>query len=386
MPRRDPAAGRLLPPASPVAAPYPRPGQKHRRRPRTCANIGVPVRLASLRLVGLPPFGDVSFPFTEDDGGPRPLTVLFGAGGVGKTTVLSALGATRPGYAVAIGSSSEAVPSVVSEWSLGADDAHRPHPLVIATPTAKVQADDTLELLRRREQAHFDRVAKDGGFVFVSIPSTRWFSRQPIAFSAPARTVGRYDVRAPWSGDEASRADLARETKQALAYAAITAALRRDRSSGPFARLGEAMARTVDSLVSLAGFSYAGIDPLSFEPTFKGEDGRLVTFDGLPTRARHLAAFGALPVRALAGAYPLTDPADAEGVVCIDEIELQQDALVQSTLVARLRAALPRVQWIVTTSSPIVASSAEGREVLALRRLPRAREVQLFCGAEARVH
>jgi hypothetical protein len=344
------------------------------------------VRLVSLRLVGLPPFGDVTIPFTEDDGSPRPLTVLFGGGGVGKSTVLSALSSTRPGYVVALSPGSDPAPFVVSEWSLGNDDTNRPHALRIATPTAKVDADEHRELLRRREQAHFDRVAKDGGFVFVTIPSTRWFSRQPIAIAAPARTVARYDVRAPGPIDDASRPDLARETKQALAYAAITAALCRDRGTATFARLGNAMARTVDSLVSLAGFSYAGIDPASFEPTFKSEEGQLVTFDGLPTRARHLVAFVALPVRALAAAYPLADPIDSEGVVCIDELELQQDASVQSTVIARLRTALPRVQWIVTTSSPLVASSAEGREVLALRRLPRAREVQLFLGPEARVH
>jgi hypothetical protein len=52
-----------------------------------------------------------------------------------------------------------------------------------------------------------------------------WFSRQPIALSAPARTVARYDVRASASGDDATRSDLARETKQALVYAAIAAAL-----------------------------------------------------------------------------------------------------------------------------------------------------------------
>jgi hypothetical protein len=344
------------------------------------------VRLASLRLVGLPPFGDVTIPFREDDGSPRPLTVLFGGGGVGKSTVLTALGSTRPGYAVALVPASDSAPFVVSEWSLGMDDANRPHALRIATPTAKVEADDHAELLRRREQAHFDRVARDGGFVFVTIPSTRWFSRQPVAIAAPARTTARYDVRAPVPGDDASRTDVARETKQALAYAAITAALCRDRANGTLSRLGDAMARTVDSVVSLAGFSYAGIDPTSFEPIFKSEEGQLVAFDGLPTRARHLVAFAALPVRALSAAYPLSDPALAEGVVCIDEIELQQDALVQSTVIARLRAALPHVQWIVTTSSPLVAASAEGREVLALRRLPRAREVQLFSGPEARVH
>jgi len=193
-------------------------------------------------------------------------------------------------------------------------------------------------------------------------------------------------VRASASLDDAARADLARETKQALAYAAISAALSRDRGGASFVRLGEAMARTVDSLVSLAGFSYSGIDPVSFEPVFRADDGKPTLFDVLPTRARHLVAFGALPVRALWAAYPMRDPLEAEGVVTIDEIELQQDGTILSTVLGTLRALLPRVQWIVTTTSPAVAASVDNREVLALRRLPRATEVQLFTGAEARVH
>jgi hypothetical protein len=348
------------------------------------------VQLLSLRLVGLPPFDDVTIPFADDETAPRPMTVLFGGGGVGKSTVLSALSSTRPGYAVALLLPSTQVadgnPFVVSDWSLGKDDPDRPHALRVATPTARAEEDEHKELMRRREQAHFDRVAKDGGFVFVNIPSTRWFSRQPLVLSAPARTIARYDVRSPSGEGDASRADLSRETKQALAYGAISAALSRDKPSQPFSRLGEAMARVVDLLVSLVGFSYVGIDPGSFEPIFKSEDGQLLPFDALPTRARHLAAFAALPVRALWAAYPTQDPTDAEGVVCIDEVELQQDAAVQSSILGCLRAALPRVQWLVTTSSPVVAASADVHEVLALRRLPRGREVKLFAGLEARVH
>jgi hypothetical protein len=344
------------------------------------------VQLLSLRLVGLPPFEDVTIPLADEGGSPRPMTVLFGGGGVGKTTALAALSSTRPGYAVALQPAGNGAPFAVTEWSLGKDDPERPHPLRVASPTARTEDDEQQELVRRREQAHFDRVARDGGFVFVSIPSTRWFSRQPIVLSAPARTIARYDVRALSTSEDTSRTDLARETKQALAYAAIASALTRDKPAQPFARLGEAMARVVDLLVSLAGLSYVGIDPGSFEPLFKSEDGQLLTFDGLPTRARHLAAFGALPVRALWAAYPAGDPSDAEGVVCIDEVELQQDVAVQGAVLGCLRAALPRVQWIVTTSSAVVAASAEGSEVLALRRLPRLQEVRLFSGAEARVH
>jgi hypothetical protein len=344
------------------------------------------VKLTSLRLVHLPPFGDVTIPFAEEDGSPRPLTVLFGGGGVGKTTVLGAIAATRPGYAIALAPAADGSPLVVTEWSLGVDDSERPHPLRIATPTGRVDADEHAETLRRREQAHFDKVTKDGGFVFVALPSTRWFSRQPIAMNAPSRTIARYDVRAPAVFEDATRSDLARETKQAVAYAAITAALSRDRGGASQGRFGDAMAHAVDRLVAIAGFSYAGVDPVSLEPLFKDEEGAVVPFDALPTRARHLVAFAALPLRALVAAYPGKDPLQLEGVVCIDELELQQDSLAQGNILGCLRSVLPRVQWIVTTTSPVVAASADAREVLALRKLPRATEVQLFSGAEARVH
>ncbi|HVW23750.1 MAG TPA: hypothetical protein VHC69_00170 [Polyangiaceae bacterium] len=344
------------------------------------------MKLASVRLVHLGPFGEVTVPFTEEDGSTRAVTVLFGGGGVGKTTLLGAIAATRPGYAVALATMGDDAPLVVTEWSLGDDDRERPHPLRLATPTGRAFADDQAETIRRREQAHFDRVAKDGGFAFLVIPSTRWFSRQPIVLSAPSRTIARYDVRAPAVLDDATRSDLARETKQALAYAAITAALSRSKTAAPHARLGEAMAHVVDGLVALAGYSYAGVDPTSFEPTFRDEDGAVIAFDALPTRARHLVAFGALPLRTLAAAYPGKDPLDAEGVVAIDEIELQLDAAAQDRVLGVLRGVLPRVQWIVTTASPVIAASAENREVFALRKLPRATEVQLFSGVEALVH
>jgi len=343
------------------------------------------VKLSALRLHGVAPFGDVSLSLTDEDGSARPLSVMFGGGGVGKTTLLSVIASTRPGHAIAL-AAGEGPPGAAALWSLGQDDPDRPHPLVVATPTLRTEADEQAELLRRREQMHFDRISREGGFAFLVIPSTRWFARQPIALSAPARTVARYDVRAPVAFDDASRSDLTRETKQSLAYAALSAALSRDRGGTGFLRLGEAMARTVDALVSLAGYSYAGVDPGSLEPTFKGEGGDIVPFDGLPNRARHLVAFGALPVRALWGAYPGKDPLESEGVVCIDEIDLAQDVLVQGQLLGCLHAVLPRVQWIVTTSSPVIAASADVRDVVALRRLPRATEVQLFTGPESRVH
>jgi predicted ATP-binding protein involved in virulence len=182
--------------------------------------------------------------------------------------------------------------------------------------------------------------------------------------------------------------DLARDTKQALAYAALAAALAESgAATSPDPRIfAEAMMEAVGVLVSLAGFQYRGIDPRSLEPVFVTTSGRLLSFDGLPTRARHLVAFAALTTRVLWAAYPGTDPRAAEAVVAIDEVDLHQDPGVQGHLVPALRRALPRVQWLLTTTSPAVAASCEAREVLALRRLPDGERIELYVGDQARTH
>ena len=352
------------------------------------------MHLLGLRVSCLGPFDQVYFPFCDEEGDPRLLTVVHGGGGVGKTTLAAAIASTRPGHTIVPqrdltrGVVHDGPPRIACEWRLGIDDPDRPHPLVLATPSVRLIDDDEQETLRRREQALFDRVAREGGFVFVAIPATRWFSRQPIAMAAPARTVATYDPRSTVSFDDATRADLARETKQALAYAAISAALAPPAAPGSrrFQYAGQAMLEAVNALLALAGFSHVGVDPLSLEPQFQSTGGQTVPFDALPTRARHLVAFAALPVRALAAAHPDRHPRQAEGVVVIDEADMHQDPGVQAALPAALRRALPGVQWILTTTSPKVAGSCDTREVLALRKIPELGRVELFTGSEARTH
>jgi hypothetical protein len=349
------------------------------------------MQLARARLVGIPPFTDVSFPFCDDDGKPRKVTVVHGGGGMGKTTLLSAIVGTRPGNAVPRPriTAEDPPPHAICEWALGDDDPGRPHPLRVISPNMKPRAEDDEDAaLQRREQALFDQRAKIGGFVCVAVPATRWFSRQPLSLNAPARTLARHDVRTTAVLDDASRSDLARDTKQALAYAAISAALtdEQEESGGDQHMLGEAMIYAVNELVRPAGLSYGGLDARTLEPMFVSPSGNIVPFDGLPTRARHLVAFAAIPTRALWAAYPGNDPRTAEGVVIIDEIDLRQDPGVQASLVMALRAALPRVQWIVTTTSPTVAASCDAREVLALRKLPDEERIELFVGDQALTH
>lgn len=355
------------------------------------------MHLLEIELTEVGPFPKAVVPFRDDGGAPRLVTVIHGEGGVGKTTLLSAMSMTRPGHCVATlprsYADAEAVPQVIAEFRLGQDDPDRPHPLRVASPSVRVCGDDEQEALRRREQALFDRLAREGGFVFVSIAATRWFSRQPVSLMAPARAFGRYDVRAPACFDDASRTDLARDTKQALAYAAIAGALARreplackEQENRRLIEFEEAMSQAVNELVGLVGLRYLGLDPSSLEPHFRSKEGGVLPFDVLPTRARHLIAFAALPTRALWAAYPARDPRRAEGIVVIDEVDLHQDAHTQSGLPGALRAALPEVQWILTTSSPVLASCLEPGEVVALRRGADQGQVELLTDSAAIAH
>lgn len=350
------------------------------------------------------PFGDVEVPFTNTQDEPRLVTVVHGGAGVGKTSLLTAIACTRPGHAV-VPSSLRPMPGggntpahAWCDWQLGDDDVDRPHPLRVVSPHAPHDPKDDAATLRRREQALFDRRAKEGGFVCLAFPSTRWFSRQSVSLHAPLRSVVRYDVRSTTPMDDANRYDLTRETKLALAYAAVSSALapsshrervqarRRSAVWRDTRLLGTAMHETVNAFVQLAGFHYEGLDAVSLEPLFSAETTPRIPFDALPNRARHLVAFAALTVRALWAAYPETDPRTAQGVVAIDDAELRQDHEVLTRLVPTLRTALPRVQWILTTASSELAAACDADEVLALRRFPDEPRVELFNGNQAQTH
>ena len=62
------------------------------------------------------------------------------------------------------------------------------------------------------------------------------------------------------------------------------------------------------------------------------------------------------------------DPAQIEAIVLIDEIDLHLHPGLQRELVPRLRKALPKIQWIVTTHSPLVLANFDSSEIIALDR------------------
>lgn len=69
------------------------------------------------------------------------------------------------------------------------------------------------------------------------------------------------------------------------------------------------------------------------------------------------------PERAASG-----DHREIRALVVIDEIDLHLHPRLQRVLVPRLRKALPRVQWVVSTHSPLVLGCFDRREIVMLAR------------------
>jgi hypothetical protein len=61
-------------------------------------------------------------------------------------------------------------------------------------------------------------------------------------------------------------------------------------------------------------------------------------------------------------------PGDIHGIVLIDEIDLHLHPSLQRALIPRLRKTFPKVQWIVTTHSPLVLANFDANEIIALDR------------------
>lgn len=343
------------------------------------------------RILRLGPFDELELSLLDEQGDPRLLSVIHGDGGTGKSTLLHSLANTRPGKAVPPTQTqrrSRGDAYVVCDWRLASEDPKRPHAVRFVSPHVKAGNDDA-DQLRRREQVFFDRQAGEGpGFAFVEIPGQRYFARASLGLNDPARAMVRYDVRSGLAGVDATRPDLTRPCKQAIAYAAISAALAGDRrgSERDVRFLGAAMNDALEVAVELAGHRFRGVEPHTFEPLFETPGGRTVAFDALPTQVKHVVAFVALPMRSLWAAHRGRDPRECDGVVTIDDFELHLGPSVCAGLLPILRRALPRAQWILTTSSPYAAAECDAESLVTLRRQAESDVVTLYAGELALTH
>ncbi len=349
--------------------------------------------LERARVIGLGPFDRLEVDLCDRPGEPRLLTVIHGDGGTGKTTLVSAIAATRPTNHIvqtSVWRRPGTKPHAICDWRLGAEDPERPHALVVTTPGFSAEADEQAEQLRRRELMHFDRLAGEaGGFAFVGIPGTRRFPRATVVLGDPARTVLRPDSRGAPGFQDPAGVDLTRPLKLILAYAEVAAALAGDArgEAGVDPRiLAAALREGLDELLGLVGHRYRGLSPRTLEPRFETPGGEVVPFDALPMQARQLACFATLPIHQLWICSRGADPRESEGVIAIDDVELHLSDSVQLELLASLRRVLPRAQWVLATASPILAHAATLGSTVTLRREPGSDRVEAYEGELSLTH
>lgn len=357
------------------------------------------MQLVRVRLSHVGPHASLSWTLGPPAGPGGRALVLLGESGLGKTTLLAAIACTRPGLVSALPATAlprvpgaeSTTPTVVTEWMLGEEDPSRPHPLVVASPNAALDEPDEAAVLRRREQALFERKALVSGFAFVAFSGARWFSRTPVVLSAPERAILRHEPRAASSFDDPTRADMARDAKQLLALVHIAAAL--DRAAGgqrackhDFGLLDRALRASLASVLDEFGLRFVGCAQASMEPEFEYDSGDRVTFDDLPRAAKHLIAIIALTIRASAAAHPGRDPRDAEAVALVDDADLHLPRKLQERVPDLLERALPKAQWVLATTSPALAVHRCEGSVFRLRREKATGPVEMSTGLDAVLH
>jgi len=113
--------------------------------------------------------------------------------------------------------------------------------------------------------------------------------------------------------------------------------------------------------------------PVRFVVSRRGEGGQVETLslDQLSGGYRIVLALAADLARRMALANPhLQDPLQSEAIVLIDELELHLHPEWQQRVISDLRQTFPNAQFIVSTHSPTVLTTAEPQHILHLRATP----------------
>lgn len=92
---------------------------------------------------------------------------------------------------------------------------------------------------------------------------------------------------------------------------------------------------------------------------FSFNDGRVIAFETLPMGYKRIFS---LVIDLAYRSYILNEDFESNGIVLIDEIELHLHPTLQQEILQRLQKTFPKIQFIVTTHSPLVISNFKSDE------------------------
>ncbi len=317
-----------------------------------------PLRLVSVSLRDVKCFTSITLPLSTESPLGGAWTCLAGVNGAGKSTVLQAIAmallgrqrAPELGLARVSRMVRRSTKKLSPEIRLTVADGGVTRDLVL--PLSATSGIDDRRLAAMTDQASVDQLWEQmDSRLVVSYGATRNISDTPGAVQSMSPSAHRqltlFDPLAQIVSAEALTIGGAR-FRPVLATIAMLVAAVLDEPDSRFACTVDADDRLV----------------------FQREGSPLGSMD-LPDGFRSVLA---LLADIAAGWHELhpdaTDVAgaDIDAIVLVDELDLHLHARLQRLIVPRLRAALPNVQWIVTTHSPFIVGSFDQTEIVLLDR------------------
>jgi hypothetical protein len=324
------------------------------------------LRVKNVRLLAAQEFS-----FLNTDGSPRLWTVILGENGVCKSTLLQAiaLAAMGPKLGTSLVQDAQRLRNLNSTGSASIAAAFQPPygapPLLssLRIETDRfdlIEGDDAegamfLDTVRgHRRQQWF--IAGFGVGRFLAEPGEEALPRDPIVH----RVQGLFNARHKMLGLE------------------FYTALRDPRLASHFARCLRKVLEATDSHGErlLPGFLELHLETRPNAPIFESNAIELWAGGHALRRPASWLSDGYQAmlswVADLLGHAVLeleeeADPALLEGVVLLDEIDLHLHPTWQRRIVPLLRAAFPKLQFIVTTHSPLVLTGFDREEIISLR-------------------
>ena len=308
-----------------------------------------PIYIESLHLTGFRCFDHLEIPFRRESSLPGEWTCIAGINGAGKSSILQALCLVLLGPAV---------------QQLGAEGLNRMRRQTgTERQTAEIEA--TLRTVgSNREFRLWLRIDANGETQATSDPIGFW--KAPSRFLLASYGASRNLSSRPESGYESMSADVRRQITLFDPLSQLTAAevlLRKASGDAVFLGLFQ---KIIDDV--FAGELQATTDAtgLRFAVSQRESMEAIDLPDGYRSSAAWLADLCAIWCEKAPEIAAKGNPADMQAMVLIDEIDLHLHPSLQRKLVPQLRDLMPKVQWIVTTHSPLVLANFDSNEIIAL--------------------
>ncbi|MGE0789806.1 MAG: AAA family ATPase [Sandaracinaceae bacterium] len=345
--------------------------------------------LHTLRLENLKLLDDDTFSFTHADGTPRLWTVLLGDNGLCKTSVLQAIAIAASGDKLAralVGDAADYVRATETERGakIVAELRTRNGPVSparVQDPRSSLEVEMRVEPGKHDFDGHGDatwvanlRSERAPGLFVVGYGVGRYLPRPGEVAVSPDpvhdRVEGLFDTRHKMLGVDfftALRQRNGGDRELARAYARRI----RDVLIATDPTTGERLLPWLSG-VELRG--YSGVDAMERlleSQRFELEIGPL-SFKLAPHQLSQgyqsvIAWISDLLGHAFLERGADVDPAELEGIVLLDEIDLHLHPTWQRRVVPILRSTFPRLQFVVTTHSPLVLTGFESDEILQLQ-------------------